>query len=397
MRSPVNGTTTMSASSRSAAPVAGRLRRLARRLVLIAAAVGAGFLLAALFQGPAAADGIRSDPGNEPHRQIRALVEPIARLTVAERSAGERPRVVRADKPRPDRPRAPLAGAIGSVVTPRDVTPSTPPRRPRDASPGSVPLPRVGAAVPPGAAERARLRPASPAPAAHRPTRHGHPSRPAADPAPRPVPAAAEAHALPVPAGSLAVGLITAPLPHVVAIVRTVPIQSVIVALLRVTDAVLPPDLRAVIPPATPPLTAPPAPGPATVPMTDSPPVAAAPTPPADSAVSPVRAAPVVVCATAAPPPAAPPPMSVAVPTRPTASKGHLAARPAPLAVAAELPGRPVAPVDQEAAGVDNGSTAGPGLIRPVDRQSPLASGVPCELVPLLVESHAPSAIARPG
>ncbi|WP_405431655.1 hypothetical protein [Micromonospora sp. NBC_00617] len=387
----------MSVPSRPAALVAGRLRGLARRLVLIAAAVGAGFLLAALFQGPAAADGIRSDHGDEPHRQIRALVEPIARLTVTERSAGERPRVVRADEPRQDRPRAPLAGAIGSVVDPRDVTPSMPPRRSTAASPGSVPLPRVGAAVPPGAAERARLRPDSPAPEAHRPVRRGHPSRPDADPMPRPVPAAAKAHALPVPAGSLAVGLITTPLPRVITIVRTVPIQPVIVALLRVTDALLPPAPRAVIPPATPPLTAPPAPGPATMPVTVSPPAAAVPTPPARSLMSPVRAAPVVVCATAAPPPVASPPMSVAVPARPTASTGHLDARPAPLAATGDLPGRPVVPVDQDAAGVDDGSTAGPGLIRPVDRQSPLASEVPCELVPLLVERHAPSAIARPG
>ncbi|MEU7841517.1 hypothetical protein AB0B39_11125 [Micromonospora sp. NPDC049114] len=376
--------------------MASRLRGLARRLVLLAAAVGAGFLLAALFQGPAAADGIHGDHGDEPHGQLRVLVAPIARLTVTERAAGERPRVTRADEPRQDRPRAPLAGAIGNVVTPRDGTPSTPPRRSTAASPRSVPLPRVGAAAPTEAGERARLRPASPASTAHRPVRQGHPSRSGAHPAALPVPAAAEAHALPVTAGSLAVGLIATPLPHAVTIVRAVPIQFVIVALLRVTDAVLPPALRAVIPPATPPLTAPPPPGPATTPMTGSPPAAAVPTPPARSLMSPVRAAPLTVCVEAAPPPAAPP-MSVAVPTHPTASTGHLAARQAPLAVTGYLPGQPVAPVDQEAAGVDYGSTAGPGLIRPVDRQSPLASEAPRDRVPLLVESRAPSAIARPG
>ncbi|MEU5784709.1 hypothetical protein [Micromonospora lupini] len=191
-------------------------------------------------------------------------------------------------------------------------------------------------------------------------------------------------------------GLITAPLPNVVDIVRTVPIQSVVIALFRVIDAVLPPALRPVIPPATPPLTAPRAPGPADVPVTGSPPVAAVPTPPAGSALPPVRAACVAERATAAPP-AAPPPMSVAGAARLTASTRHHATRPAPLAVAADYPVRPVAPVDQDAAGVDDGSTPAPGLIRPADRQSSLGAGVPCALVPLLVESRAPSAIARPG
>ncbi|MGC4879033.1 hypothetical protein ACLQ26_22575 [Micromonospora sp. DT43] len=373
--------------------MAGRLRRLARRVVLIAAAVGAGFLLAALFQEPAAADGTRSHPGDEPHRQLRALVEPIARLTVAERSEDARPRVVRADKPRHDRPRAPLAGAIGSVVATRAVTPPAAPRRSTHTSPRPVPPPRVDATVPSGTAERTRLRPASPAPAAHRPARHGRLSRPVTGPSPRPVPATTDTLALPVPADALAVGLITAPLPHVVDIVRAVPIQSVIIALVRVTDALLPPALRAVIPPA-PPLTAPRAPGPADVPVTGSPPAAAVPTSPA---LPPVHAACGAVRATAAAPPAAPPPMSVAGPARSTASREHPAVRSAPLAVAAGHPVRPVAPVDEDAAGVDNGSTPVPGLIRPVDRQSPLGNWVPCELVPVLVTSRAPSAIARPG
>ncbi|MFG1653318.1 hypothetical protein ACGFIE_25650 [Micromonospora sp. NPDC049275] len=379
--------------------MAGRLRRLARRVVLIAAAVGAGFLLAALFQEPAAADGIRSHPGDEPHRQLRALVEPIARLTVAERSADARPRVVRADKTPHDRLRAPLAGAIGGVVAPRDLTPPAAPRRPTNASRGSVPLPRVGATVPSGTVERTQLRPASPASVTHRPAPHGRPSRPAAGPGPGPAPSAADAPALPVPAhplappvpaGSLAVGLITAPLPHVVDIVRAVPIQSVIIALVRVTDALLPPALRAVIPPAAPPLAAPRAPGPAELPVTGSPPVTAVPTSPAPP---PVPAACGVARATAA----APLPMFVAGPARSAASTGHAAVRSAPLAVAVDHPVRPVAPVDEDAAGVDNGSTPVPGLILPVDRQSPLGTGVPCALVPLAVESRAPSAIARPG
>jgi hypothetical protein len=44
------------------------LRRLARRVVLIALAVGTGFVVAALFQGPAAADGMAPRVVGEVHR-----------------------------------------------------------------------------------------------------------------------------------------------------------------------------------------------------------------------------------------------------------------------------------------------------------------------------------------
>ncbi|MGC4749912.1 hypothetical protein ACLQ28_30260 [Micromonospora sp. DT201] len=190
----------------------------------------------------------------------------------------------------------------------------------------------------------------------------------------------------------------TAPLPHVVDIVSavairpvTMVIRPVAIALRCVAEAVLPPGLGAVIVPAvTPPLPAPPALGPAAVPVTDPALVPTVPTPSADSAVAPVRAA-------ALPIPAAPPPMSVVGLARPTVSTGHVAARPGPVAAGAGLPGRPVAPADQDAAGVDGGSTPGPGLVWPVDRQSHLGAGQPCDLVPLLFDSRTPSAIARPG
>ncbi|WP_220091134.1 hypothetical protein, partial [Micromonospora saelicesensis] len=84
-------------------------------------------------------------------------------------------------------------------------------------------------------------------------------------------------------------------------------------------------------------------------------------------------------------------------PARATAPTGHLAARPAPAAATGLLSGEPVAPADQDAAGVDNGSAPAPGLVRPVDRQSHLGAGQRCDLVPLMVESRTPSAIARPG
>ncbi len=214
MQSPVNGTAPTSAPGRSAPFAADRLRRLARRIVLIAVAVGAGFVVAALFQGPAAADGIRGGSDAEPRREIGGLVEPVLRLTVAQRPS-------------------------------------------QDASPAPVPLPRVDASAPAGASEPETLRPASLARAAHRTDR----SRPAAE-SPRQsataVPDPPVAHR---PGDSPVVGLINAPLPYVVDLVNTVPIRPAVTAVLHVVDAVLPPVLDAVIvPAATPPLPVPPVP-----------------------------------------------------------------------------------------------------------------------------------------
>lgn len=382
MRSPVSGTLSASVPDRSAPLAAGRLRRLARRLVLIAVAVGAGFLMATLFQGPAAADGMRSGSGDEPHRRIGALVESVARLAVAEHPDQGRQRTATTDDHRPDRPRAPLVVPTGRVAAPREDPQSTAPRRMSGAS-------RLGASVSPGAAERERLRPASVVRAAHRSAHRADLSRSAAHP-PR-QPATAAPSAVRTPAGPPVVGLVTAPLPYVVDIVSTVPIRPVIKALLRVTDAVLPPALCPVIvPAATPARPDPPVLGPAVVPVTERAPVPTVPTPPVNPAPAPVRVA-------APPAPAAPPPMSVVGPARATATTGHLAARPEPVAARGVISGQPVAPTDQDAAGVDNGSAPGPGLVRALDRQSHLGVGQRCDLVPLLVASRIPSAIARPG
>lgn len=380
VRSPVTETASAPAPGRSAPLVAGRLRRSARRLVLISAAVGAGFVVAALFQGPAAADGMHSGSGDGPHRTIGGLVESVVRLTVAERPHQDRQRAVGADDSRHGL-RTPLAGPTGGAVVTREKQPSTEPRRWTGAS-------RLGAPVPPGAAaERGKLRPGS---VAHRSAHRVGLSRPAADPPRKPATAAPKPPALPGPGASPVVGLITAPLPHVVNIVSTVPIRPVVMALLCVADAVLPPALgEVVVPAATPPPPVPPVLGPAAVPVTDPAPLPTAPTPPTDPAPAPVRAA-------APPTPAAPPLMSV-VGARPTASTARPAADPEPAAARGEHPGGPVAPADQDAAGVDNGSTPAPGLVRPLDRQSHLGAGPPCDLVPLLVESRTPSAIARPG
>lgn len=384
VRSPVSGTASASAPDRSAPLAAGRLRRLARWLALISAAVGAGFVMAALLQGPAAADGVRSGSGDEPHRRIGGLVESVARLTVAERPSQDRQRAAAADDRPHDRPRAPLAVPTDSVAAPREDPPSTETRRPAGAS-------RLGASVPAGAAERERLRPASVTRAAHRSAHRVDLSRPAADPPRRPTTASPDPSAVRTPPGPPVVGLVTAPLPYVVDIVRTVPIRPVVMALLRVVDAVLPPVPGPVIvPAATPALPVPPVLGPAVPPVTQPAPVLTAPTSPAVPAVASVRV-------TAPPTRAAPPPDSADGPARAAAPAGHFAARPVPVAARGVLPVQPVAPTDQDAVRVDNGPTPGSGLVRPLDRQSHLGAGPRCDLVPLLVESRTPSAIARPG
>ncbi|MET8042280.1 hypothetical protein ABZU25_15640 [Micromonospora sp. NPDC005215] len=383
--------------------MADRLRRLTRRVVLFVVAVGAGFLLAALFQGPAAADGLRSGSGFEPQLEIGGLVEPVTRLTEAAHPHPDRQRAAGADDRHESSPDAPLTGAVGGVVAARDATPAPMSRRSADASPVSVPLSRVDAT---GAAQRERLQPTSSAHAAHRPARRVQTSPQPADPVRQPPSVAPAMHR---PAGTPAPGLITAPLPHVVnivtaplphivSIVSAVPIRPVVRTLCHVTDAVLAPALDVTIVPAAPPPLAPPALRRARAPMADPPPTPTMPTPPAPAAGS-AESAVAAVPAEAVPPPAVPPRMSVVGPAPPSpgASTGHLAARPDPVTAAADLPGRPVTPADQDAAGADDGSPPAPGLVWPADRQSHLGAGQPCDLVPPLVQSRAPAPIARPG
>ncbi|MEU7586816.1 hypothetical protein AB0A95_11000 [Micromonospora sp. NPDC049230] len=442
MRSPVNGTAPTSTPGRSAPPVADRLRRLARWMVLFAAAVGAGVLLAVLFDGPAAAHATRSGVGDDPRARLGGLVEPVARLTVARLPDPDRQRATAVDARRGGGPNAPLAGTIAAVVAPRETTFSTPPRQSKGAAPALVPPPRVDAS---GAGKHDRLRAVSPARVGPRSTRPAHPSRQATAPpplTPDAAPASPAAHrpadasatdlltaTLPPVAGIATAtlphvvdiataalppvaGIATATLPHVVDIatvmlpqvVEIVPIRPVVLALLGVTDAVLAPVRDAVVVPEAPQPPAPRAIGPPAVRVADPTPAPTVPTPPAGpggsaGSADPAPAAPALVplAGTAVPTPAAPPWVSVVECTRPTAATRHLAARPGPVLAEAALPGRPVAPADQDADGVDDGSTPPPGLARTVDRQSHLGVAQPCELLPLLVEGHTPSAIARPG
>ncbi|MEW2429252.1 hypothetical protein AB0877_14685 [Micromonospora sp. NPDC047644] len=373
-----------------------RLRRLARLLVLIAAAAGAGFVVAVLFQGPAAANGMRSGSGDEPHRTVGVLVESVTRLTVAERPhqgrhlapVADDTRL--ADDSRRDKVRTPLARPTGDAAAPREKPPATQPR-------GLTGTSRRDAPVPPrAAAEREKLRPAAVARTAHRPAHRVGLSQPAADPPRKPATAAPPPAALHLPGESPVVGPITAALPYVVDVVSRVPIRPVVMTLLRVADAVLPPALgEVVVPSTTPALPGPPAPGPGGVPVTETAPALPAPTPPAGP--TPVSPAAAPVRAAVPPMPAAPPPMSAVAAARAAVPTGHLAARPKPLAPQAVLSGQPVTPADEDVACVDNGSTPGPGLARPLERQSHVDAGPPADLVPLLVESRTLSPITRPG
>ncbi|MGV9214088.1 hypothetical protein ACTFTM_19705 [Micromonospora sp. RB23] len=388
MRSPVNGTAPTSAPGRPAPVVADRLRRLARRLALIAVAVGGGFLLALAFQGPASADGTRGSSGDELHRQLGALVEPVRQVATIERSDRDPGSDVRAGDHRHGGRHAPLTGVVAGVVGARDVPSPTASRRPTDTARMSVPPSRASAPVRSDAARHERLRTSTTARATHRPAHRARPPRSAADSARQPATAGPDHRELPGALVPPAVAdLLTPVLRPAVGVVRALPIAPVVMALLRVVDAVLPPALDVVVPAPRAPF-APPAPEPAAAP----PGPAAAPAPPAPPgpALPPVRAA-------ATPCPAAPPPTPVAAHLPSTAPPGHLAARPAPPAVAAYSPGQPVTPADQDAAGADGGVTPTPGLVRPAHRQSHPGIAAPCHLVPLFVETRTPSAIARPG
>ncbi|MFG1883862.1 hypothetical protein [Micromonospora sp. NPDC049102] len=388
MPSPVNGTAPTSVPGRSTLPDADRLRRLIRRLALVAAAVGGGVLLALLFQGPARADGARSGAGEELHRQIGALMEPVRRVTVTERPYQDPRRDTRADDRRSDGRRIPLTGAVVGAVGARDVPPPSDSRRPPTA--GRVAVPPLRLSVPAEATRHARLRPPAPARATHRPAQRARAPRVAADSTRRPSATAPGHPGLIGPIASPAVtGPLTAGLRPAVGIVRVLPIEPVRTALLRVVHVVLPLALGEVIAPAWRSPIAPPL-GPAAAPVPIPPPAPAPPTPPPGLALSPV-------CAPTAPSPAAPPPRPAPVGTRPTAPPAHLVAHPAPPPVDAYPPGQPVGPVDSDAAGVDEGSAPAPGLIRPAHRQSHPGIAALCHLVPLSVESRTPSGIARPG
>ncbi|WP_433112939.1 hypothetical protein [Micromonospora sp. CA-246542] len=251
MRSPVNGTAPTSAPGRPAPVVADRPRGLVRRLVLLAVAVGGGFVLALLFQGPASADGTRGGSGDELHRQLGALVEPVRRVTITERSDPDPRSREPADDRRHGGRHAPLAGAIAGVVGARDVPSPTASRRPTDAARTSVPPSRTATSVRSDATRHERLRSSTAARATHRPAHRPRPPRSAADSARRPASAAPDHRELPEALLPPAVaGPLTPVLRPAVDVVRALPIAPLVAALLRVVDAVLPPALGAVVVPA---------------------------------------------------------------------------------------------------------------------------------------------------
>ncbi|MEV7328106.1 hypothetical protein [Micromonospora sp. NPDC093244] len=192
------------------------------------------------------------------------------------------------------------------------------------------------------------------------------------------------------PVLSSTTGLVSAVVAQVVDVVERVPIRPVVVALGRITGVVLWPVFDAVIVPVTARLPAPPGPGLGPVPVTDAT-SGPSPAPPVDPAVVPVR--PVEVL----PAVAAPWPASAVQGPRITSATGHHVARPGPTATPVGLPGLPVAPADQDAAGVDEGSTPAPGLVWPVVRQVVAAAAQTYDLGLFVLGTRSPSVIARPG
>lgn len=367
-------------------------------MVLILAAVGAGFVVAVLFQGPAAADdGVA---GERHHRT--GVIERVVRLTVGDGIDRHRQRDAGADDPHRDLPPASPAAAVRHAPA----TPRLSPERVGRGAARSVVLPRVASSATHRPVERGTLRPGlrseSTVRVGHLPPRDaGPPRRVVTPPAPivaAPVDAVSlpRAHprlaAPPVvrPVISSTVGLVAASVAQVVGVVDRVPIRPVIVALGRVTDVILSPVLGAVIVPAPARLPALAGPGLRQVPVTDAA-SRPAPAPPVDPALAPVR--PVELL----PAVAAPWQVSVVHGPRLTSAAGRPVARPGRSSTPAGLPGLPVTPADQDAAGVYDGSTPAPGLVWPVVRQVPAAAAQTFDLGLFVLGTRSPSVIARPG
>ncbi|MFF5055102.1 hypothetical protein ACFY1S_18155 [Micromonospora sp. NPDC000663] len=211
----------------------------------------------------------------------------------------------------------------------------------------------------------------------------------AADPSTRAHPRLAAPPAL-RPVLSSTTGLVSAVVAQVVGIVDRVPIRPVVVALGRITGVVLSPVLDAVVVPVSARLPAPPGPGLGPVPVTDAA-SRPAPAPPVDPALAPVRPVEVLTAV------AAPWPASAVQGQRITSATGHRVKRPGPTVTAVGLPGLPVAPADQDAAGVDEGSTPAPGLVWPVVRQVVAAAAQTYDLGLFVLGTRSPSVVARPG
>ncbi|KAB1941497.1 hypothetical protein F8271_14255 [Micromonospora sp. ALFpr18c] len=188
---------------------------------------------------------------------------------------------------------------------------------------------------------------------------------------------------------SSTVDLVSASVAQVVGVVDRVPIRPVIVVLGRITDVVLSPVLGAVVvaaPARLPPLVGP---GLRAVPVTGAA-YRRAPVPPVDPALAPVR--PVELL----PAVAVPGPASVVHGPRMVSAAGRPVARPGRTSTPAGLPGLPVTPADQDAAGVNDGSAPTPGLVWAVVRQVAAAAQT-YDLGLVVLGTRSPSVIARPG
>lgn len=392
MRCPARPPAPAAAPGRSAPPPSDGLARFVRRVVLIAAAVGAGFLVAALFDGPAVASAADRTGSGEHHQHIRVALDSSGSLARQERPA-------RRDHPAGGgaaRPVTLLRAVVGGLAAAPDRT--HPARTPSSGDASSVVAPRTRTPLSFGVdGGRPADRPAERR-ADRRQNSAGGLGRRAADrqgprvPARSPTPLAGPSVARPA-----VVALVVAPLPHVVRAVDTVPIPSLVATLIRAAGAVLSPVLGLVSGPAVPPSPGPTAPPPAPAAESGSGRATGPTARPLTASESPRGPRPAPALARAAPTMAKPPSASVVGPVGPAAPIGRGAVRPCPESASSGQPGRPVPPADKAAAGVQDGPGPGPGLLRAPGWPSRCRPGQFQDPVPVLVEGRSPSAVARPG
>ncbi|MFJ2087173.1 hypothetical protein ACIOBK_31920 [Micromonospora chokoriensis] len=388
MRCPVSGTASTPAPRHILLLSPDQIRTLARRWVLILAAVGAGVVVAFLLQDPAAAHGRHDGSGGERDQQAGVLVERVVRLGLGEAPERGRQQATAVVEGRPDAP-----VRVSRVVSPADVRPPVASPRPGARSSRSAPLPRVDQDVVRGAARHGErlLRPSSETAVG---TRH----RPAgtSGKAPIGVGAVRDPRLAVLPVVTSTVGLVADRSSHAVHAVLSPTVGPVVVVLGRVVDVAL----GEVVVPASLRL-----PAPAPVPAPERPVSGCAPVAVSDAAGQAVSASPVqpmvVPVGVVSPSPAAEVFAGGTVSGAASAARGAGWSGSTAAGVGGPVwpvaPAGPVAPVDQDAVGAGDRSPPGPGSGFAVARPSPTCSERVFDVVPLVVAAGFSSVGARPG
>ncbi|MFC4149494.1 hypothetical protein ACFO0M_24875 [Micromonospora mangrovi] len=370
--------------------------RLLRRVALILAAVGAGFLAAALFGGPAAA----SDPAGGSSGDAREpLVSPLIGATVRVALGGTSTTPASRSTPTPTvgaddrpvrRPAVPIGTTVGGIHRARS---TTAPGRPEVAAGPATRTPVVA-----GVVGRPAVRP-GPARADRRAVPGADVGSRAVDRRRQPVSAGVAAPgSILTPAGPSVVGLVVAPLRQVLRVVCAGPVGAVVTAFTRVTDAVLAPVLGAVTAPILgPPAPSSPSPPPsgAGVAPVSGPPAVPLPAAPRSAGTPQPHAIPVV-------PGVVPAPASASGfgPTRSAGSVGPVGSGGARVRLALASSPRPAGPLpltDQAAAAAPHGPQPGSGLSAAAGWLTRCAAGRAREAGTLVVPGRSPSVVARPG